>query len=167
MRSQPRKAAFVFVNQPKRLKTCSQSPVSHSELQIARTIAPRDVSNDLQYFFTSFLQMNILADNNLHVELDLQNMMHGSSALRDAIYAVSALHRNKQAQFLLPSSPDCSQGSYFALQSYSKSVQSVQSLIERNEFTRDPSTLWSTFLLGLFEVCSPPSICSCGSNGNS
>ena len=105
------------------------------------------------YFFVSFLPMNSLSSGTLLVQSELQTMMHSSAALRDALCAVAALHRHQRAQWTDSGAKDAG-GRRGAMQLYVESVRSVQARITHNKFADDPSTLWTTFLLGLFEVCT-------------
>jgi hypothetical protein len=85
------------------------------------------------------------------VEVELLAMMTTSEALRDAIHAVAILHRKQQYQ-LTTGSTKGSGETHQALQAYDRSVRYMQRCISSNTFLQDPSSLWTTFLLGLFEV---------------
>jgi hypothetical protein len=97
--------------------------------------------------------MNTLSGGNLLVQSELRSMMHSSAALRDALCAVAALHRYQRAQWTNLRAKD-PEGRRSAMQLYVGSVRYVQARITHNKFADDSSTLWTTFLLGLFEVCA-------------
>lgn len=102
------------------------------------------------YFFRSFLPMNVFISDQ-SVEVELLAMMTTSEALRDAIHAVAILHRKQQYQLTIGSTKGSSE-THQALQAYDRSVRYMQRCIASNAFLQDPSSLWTTFLLGLFEV---------------
>lgn len=114
-----------------------------------RSPAPTTHESSSQYFFMTFLTMNNLSNDRLPVVTDLLNLMADAPALRDAISAVAVYHRKQQSPEIV------STGDYQALQSYGRSVRHIKDLITSRTFSRDPSTLWTTFFLGLFEVCKP------------
>ena len=109
----------------------------------------------MAYFFSSFLPMNVLSSGGLLLQKELQSMVHSSVALRDALCAVAALHRCQRVQWEVLETKD-PEGRQGAMQLYVGSVRSVQARITHNKFADDPSTLWTTFLLGLFEVSANP-----------
>jgi len=106
----------------------------------------------LPYFFASFLPMNVLANDDC-VKSEIMTMANKSSALRDAVQAIGILHRDQQDQISLNSSIEA-HPRYKALQAYDRAVRAIQGLITSKTFLDDPSALWTTFLLGLFEVRS-------------
>ncbi|KAG9190592.1 hypothetical protein G6011_08680 [Alternaria panax] len=95
--------------------------------------------------------MNTLSRGNLLVQSELQSMMHSSAALRDALCAIAALHRFQRIQ-RSESGVDGLKERRSAMQLYAGSVRCVQAQIGQNKFVDDSSTLWTTFLLGLFEL---------------
>ncbi|KAJ4294333.1 hypothetical protein N0V90_008023 [Kalmusia sp. IMI 367209] len=119
-------------------------PLLHSPIQ---KICDRNVP----YFFTSFLAMNNLMNDRIPVASDLLGMMKDAPALRAAICAVAAHHRIQQNPTLV-SGEDEKDEMFYTLQSYGQSVRYIKDLISSNTFLEDPSALWTTFLLGLFEV---------------
>lgn len=98
----------------------------------------------IPYFFMSFLAMNSLSNDRLPVVDDLLGLMKDGPALRDAISAVALHHRKQQTPVLV--------GAGEALQPYNRSVCYIKKLIASNSFLQDPSALWTTFFLGLYEV---------------
>jgi hypothetical protein len=104
------------------------------------------------YFFQSFLPKNILASD-IPFEAELLEMAKKSGSLRDAVRAIGTLHRGQQDQLAIGAA-NRSHETYQALQAYDQSVRSVRNLIGSKSFLSDPSAFWTTFLLGLFEVCS-------------
>ncbi|KAF2446732.1 hypothetical protein P171DRAFT_238217 [Karstenula rhodostoma CBS 690.94] len=107
---------------------------------------PPAYENNLLYFFRSFLTMNNLSNDRLPVVADLINFMADAPALRDAIFAVAVHHRGQQSPKVISTSD------YQALQSYGRSVRHIKDLITTDTFSNDPSALWTTFFLGLFEL---------------
>jgi hypothetical protein len=134
-------SSFVFVNAG-----------AKQQLQLPLAVSPGRTEQNIAYFFHSFLPMNSLSSGSLPLQSELQNMMRSSAALRDALCAVAALHRHQRAQWTDLGGEDLG-GRCGAMQFYVGSVRSVQARITHNKFADDPSTLWTTFLLGLFEVC--------------
>jgi hypothetical protein len=102
------------------------------------------------YFFQSFLPKNILTSN-IPFDTELLSMAKRSKPLRDVVQAIGELHRGQQNQ-LSTGAFNKSRETYQALQAYDRSVRSVKDLIATKIFLSDPSALWTTFLLGLFEV---------------
>jgi hypothetical protein len=119
---------------------------------VPQSIALADKERTFPYFFTSFLSMNaIVRDKSINARI--LGMAKSSPALQDAIHAVAALHQKQQDQ-LTVSGVSGNTETYKALQAYNRSVCCMQSCIKTNTFLDDPSALWTTFLLGLFEVRS-------------
>jgi hypothetical protein len=128
-----------------------ESPHIRAAITLPQRIHPNRADHTIPYFFTSFLPMNILTSNKAPINNELLAMAKISPALEDAINAVAALHRKHQDQLRGETGGGNCETSE-ALQAYSRSVRSVQSKIASDAFLRDPSSLWTTFLLGLFEV---------------
>jgi hypothetical protein len=117
---------------------------------VPQSIAIADHERTFPYFFTSFLPMNaIVSDKSINARI--LAMAKSSPALQDAIHAVAALHQKQQDQ-LTVSGVSGNGENFKALQAYNRSVCCMQSCIKTNTFLDDPSALWTTFLLGLFEV---------------
>jgi hypothetical protein len=96
--------------------------------------------------------MNIFTSERTPMELDLIDLAKTSPALRGAIHAVAALHSNQHSR---PDMAKANRNSDLAegLEAYNSSVCCIRKRIDSNELLGDPSALWTTFLLGLFEVC--------------
>ncbi|EDU39451.1 Fungal-trans-2 domain containing protein [Pyrenophora tritici-repentis] len=110
---------------------------------------------DMTYFFACFLPMNTVHSGSYLFQGQLEDMMHVTPDLRDALCAVAALHRSRLAQSTTatgkhPEPPDV------ALQLYGRSVKSINRRIMCNTFAGDCSMLWTTFFLGLFELMCDP-----------
>lgn len=104
------------------------------------------------YFFVPFSRMNVLLGN-MSIEDDVLELSKTSPALRDAIEALATLHYKQQESFsIVLETGQCD--THRALQAYGRSVRCMQNHITSNTFLGDPSALWTTFLLGLFEVRS-------------
>ncbi|EFQ91153.1 hypothetical protein PTT_12083 [Pyrenophora teres f. teres 0-1] len=109
------------------------------------------VEYDMTYFFACFLPMNTVHGGGCLFQGQLEDMMHITPDLRDALCALAALHRSRLAQSTTVTGkrlepPDG------ALQLYGRSVKSVNRRIVCNTFAGDCSMLWTTFFLGLFEL---------------
>lgn len=115
-------------------------------------IVPAQISSTrddfyVTYFFTSFLCQNTFSGVTLQFETALSSLLHYSPELLNAIKAISALHITNRSQSI--SNQD---DKLAALQAYSHSVQYVQGRIVSESFIYEPSSLWTTLLLGVFEV---------------
>lgn len=99
------------------------------------------------YFFTSFLHQNAFNGITPQIGIALSSLLHHSPELHDAINAISALHITRHGH--LESRQD---DKLAALQAYSRSVQRIQGRIISETFICNPSSLWTTLLLGIFEV---------------
>jgi hypothetical protein len=145
----------VFVSEKSRTSPGSTGYISLREHQVVDALPqPMRLRGDdraLPYFFKSFLPMNILASDGT-IDTELLAAVKVSPALRDAVDAIAILQmkRHDHSTFGSPAT-DCQ--NYQALEAYDRSVCSMQSLITSETFLDDPSALWTTFLLGLFEVC--------------
>lgn len=104
----------------------------------------------LPYFFTQFLPSNQFTSEKFVINDDLLLMVQESAGLRDAIDAVAALHAKKRGY--LTCSEKVESVNAEALQAYMRSVNSVQEKISAGLFMQEKSALWTTFLLGLFEL---------------
>ena len=109
----------------------------------ARAPSIRDESY-VTYFFTSFLYQNVFTSE---FATALSPLLHYSPELRDAVSAIAALHMTQHGQ-----STSDHDDKLAALQAYSQSVRRIQERIASQSFIRDPSSLWTTLLLGVFEV---------------
>ena len=139
--TQPATSSFVFVN-----------PRTKPEMRLLSQVSFDKTEREVKYFFSSFLPMNTFSHGNLLVQRELQSIMHSSNALRDALCAIASLHRFQQIR-CSGSGVEDRNWHRSAMQLYVGSVRCVQAQITQNKFADDPSTLWTTFLLGLFEVC--------------
>jgi len=99
------------------------------------------------YFFTSFLHRNAFTGITSQFGIALSSLLHHSPELHDAVSAISALHITQHGQSTFNHDDKLA-----ALQAYSQSVQRVRGRIASQSFIRDPSSLWTTLLLGVFEV---------------
>ncbi|KAH4102509.1 hypothetical protein HBH70_215600 [Parastagonospora nodorum] len=144
----------VFVSEKSSSRAKAKEHGTPQEYQTVMRLPPsvglQEQDRAIPYFFVSFLPMNILANDD-SINSELQTMTKTSSALRDAIQAVGILHRDQQDQVSLNSSVEA-RPRYKALQAYDRAVRAIQGLITSNTFLDDPSALWTTFLLGLFEL---------------
>lgn len=100
------------------------------------------------YFFVTFLSTNNLPTSRFPMADDLLHLIQNAPALRNAISAVAVQHGIHRRPTLAATNK------HHALQSYSHSITHINALIASNTFAQDPSALWTTFILGLFEVRS-------------
>ncbi|KAL5376647.1 hypothetical protein DPSP01_010317 [Paraphaeosphaeria sporulosa] len=146
----PTTFAPVFVgenaNGNPRGKQIVHTATERTGFSFLRFTAPTMYDSSVPYFFMSFLAMNNLSNDRLPVVADLVNLMADAPALRDAISAVAVHHRKQQSPEAVPLD------GYQALQSYGRSIRHVKDLITSKTFLHDPSALWTTFFLGLFEL---------------
>ncbi|KAH8723463.1 hypothetical protein GQ44DRAFT_728739 [Phaeosphaeriaceae sp. PMI808] len=120
-------------------------------ITVPRSVGLNDIDLDVLYFFKSFLPMNVLMSDRVPVDLELLTMARTSSTLRDAMQAVAALHRKQQGHLIVAGTTRKCEN-YKALQAYDRSVRCMRDRIASNTFLADPSALWITFILGLFEL---------------
>jgi len=158
MKTKPTKSDVVFVS-PVHDKEI-RSPAALAQREMFAICQPRQMSGRridcyLPYFFTQFLPMNTFASEKFTIAEDLLTMVHSSAALRDAITAVAALHAKQQGPL-----DEVRIESTEALKAYMRSVSIVQNSIAAGSFMTDQSALWTTFLLGLFEVCMLETSCA-------
>lgn len=118
---------------------------------LQRSMFADQTSCYLHYFFTCFLPSNNIFGGAVLVIDDLVTMTKSSSALRDTIGAVAMLHAQRQDHLVLPEQWGGTHSNVF-LQYYARSVSSVQQEITSGLFVESRSALWTTFLLGIFEV---------------
>jgi hypothetical protein len=136
-------------NQPKAAKSTLESE-TNTVNRLPRSLLLVEDNRALPYFFLSFSRMNILLGNT-PIDGDVLDLAKTSPALRDAIEAVATLHHKQQESFsILLENGQCD--THRALQAYGRSVRCMQNHITSNTFLGDPSALWTTFLLGVFEV---------------
>lgn len=138
----------MFVSQERHVATRNKGPET-----LPIPILQCDFERDLNYFTACFLPMNLFSGQSLLAEKDLRAMIHASPASEHAIAALSSLHR-------CLTSPggrhdkSTRQDLHRSMESYSQSVKHVQHVISNQNVQPEPHMLWSTFLLGLFEVRS-------------
>jgi hypothetical protein len=144
----------VFVNEKGNAALESRGSKSAQERQtvicLPKSVGLQEHDCAFPYFFKAFLPMNVFA-NDESFDTELLFMARTSSTLRDAIQAVAVLHGNQQDQNSVVLFAQ-RRRKFEALQAYHRAVRAMQKLITSNTFLSDPSALWTTFLLGLFEV---------------
>lgn len=152
MKTKTRSSNVVFVSPTSsEVEIRSPVPLAQREIPICqlRQMSARQIDCYLPYFFTQFLPLNTFTSEKVAITDDLLAMTHTSAALRDAVTAVAALHVRQQGLLDVAGTE-----SVIALKAYMRSVSSVQNKITTGAFMKDQSALWTTFLLGLFEVCT-------------
>ncbi|KAH7085021.1 hypothetical protein BKA63DRAFT_8151 [Paraphoma chrysanthemicola] len=122
-----------------------------AEVSLPRPVSPKGLERYLPYFFASFLPMNIFTSDRVSMELDLIDLAKTSPALRGAMYAVTASHGEQTCSIDL-ANVDVQSSIAESLEAYNHSVCCIRKGIDANELLDDPSALWTTFLLGLFEL---------------
>ncbi|KAF2006442.1 hypothetical protein P154DRAFT_259094 [Amniculicola lignicola CBS 123094] len=138
-------SSLVFVGQTERFHTTA--PFAPNLLWSSKH------DRNLAFFFMSFLPINMLANGRLHVDTALQLLAKSSPALVDAIQALSILHRRQHDQLATSTTrANAICKTTEALEAYGRSVRSVQKQLASSQFQGDTATLWTTFLLGLFEL---------------
>lgn len=128
-----------------------QTPASYRTLQIQKS-PELEASSYYFYYFDVFLGRNRFTRHDFCK--DVRALACGGSYLMDAILALGAMETiKKQAS----DAPPRSQSRQFALKSYSNSVSGLRHAINDQSVTPSSrnTVLWTTLLLGLFEVRYP------------
>jgi hypothetical protein len=115
--------------------------------QIARPVISDLPSRYVAHLYSSSFCLNNFTGRPFDGFDDVCSLLDSSPSLYNAAIAVAAMDVRRQR---IPSlrSPEAS-----ALQHYRTAISSVQTeLVDRNVGAND-SILWSTFFLGVFEVC--------------
>ena len=140
----------VAVNQHK-VTAPGKRQESRQPMIITFSSIPKTVRADpevllTKHFYTSFLQMNnftgrpVLASNTIHPFLE------SSPALSNVAMAISSMiTQRKQSSDSLPRTQ--------SIKFYRQAVASLQKDLQDQHLNYNYSVLWSTFFLGLFEVC--------------
>lgn len=109
-------------------------------------IASDATSLYITHFHTSFVRCNGIAGSSIEQYQDVQPLLQEHPALKCAVIAVSALYIEKHHQ----SSANCAKS--LALHYYRAGISFVQADLTRPNLRTNPSILWSTFFLGMFEL---------------
>lgn len=123
----------------------------HDHLRVVPQIA-RPIISDLSSRYATHLYSSSFCLNNFTGRpfdgfQDVCSLLDSSPSLYNAAIAVAAMDVKRQ-RIPSPKYPEAS-----ALQYYRTAISSVQTeLVDRNVGAND-SILWSTFFLGIFEVC--------------
>ena len=112
---------------------------------VGRLILPDQNCSLLTHFYLSFLALNSFTGGTDDFR-KLHSLLQDSPTLFNAAIAVSALHVGGQ------DSAFCLRRTHVALQSYRTAVSCLRRDLDDRAQRLDDSTLWSTFLLGMFEV---------------
>jgi hypothetical protein len=147
---------FVSEKSANRPKVANSTPAAevNTITQLPRSLGLGEDNRALLYFFVPFSQMNVLLGDT-SINSDVLDLAKTSPALRDAIEAVATLHHKQQESFsIVLENGQCD--THQALQAYGRSVRSMQNHITSDTFLGNPSALWTTFLLGIFEVRNDP-----------
>ncbi|KAF2035386.1 hypothetical protein EK21DRAFT_96646 [Setomelanomma holmii] len=137
----------VFVGQ----NTQAVITSTKNDSKVPQCVSPKGLNRNLPYFFVSFLPMNIFTGEKVPMGLELLDLAKTSPALRDAIHAVAALHRRQHCQLTF-TKEDVYNDLAESLEAYDQAVRCILDRIDSNDLLEDPSALWTTFLLGLFEL---------------
>ena len=115
--------------------------------QIARPVISDLSSRYATHLYSSSFCLNNLTGRPFDGFDDVCSLLDSSPSLYNAAIAVAAMDVRHQ-RIPSPKSPEAS-----ALQCYRTAISSVRTeLVDRNVGAND-SILWSTFFLGIFEVC--------------
>ena len=101
--------------------------------------------------FSAFIRLNQFTKRFQSLDADLLPLIQKSTALHQAAVAIGALHASRHSSVRTlggQKSP-----SYVAIESYRSSILSLQTRLAEGDAARGEDVIWSTFLLGLFEVC--------------
>lgn len=119
----------------------------HVVPQIARPVPSNLPSRYITHLCSSSFCLNNFTGRPFDGFQDVFSLLDSSPALYNAVIAVAAMDVRCQ-RILSQKSPEAS-----ALQYYRTAISSVQTeLVDRDVGVND-SVLWSTFFLGIFEVC--------------
>ena len=147
-RTNQKTTAPIFVHTTQ--QTFTDTARSHQK-ETALSLSPQAPSTKsdtyLKYFFRYFLHENGFTGIAPLLQISLSSLVHYSPELYDAINAISALHLTQHSQVAFRKIDDLA-----ALQAYSRAVHRVQDKIATKSLLYDPSALWTTLLLGVFEV---------------
>lgn len=128
-----------------------QQKPRHDYLRVVPQIA-RPVVSDLPSRYVAHLCSSSFCLNNFTGRpfdgfQDVCSMLDSSPSLYNAAIAVAAMDVGRQT-ILSPKSPEAS-----ALKYYRTAISSVQTELVDRDVGANDSILWSTFFLGVFEVC--------------
>ncbi|KAJ4984284.1 hypothetical protein SVAN01_10253 [Stagonosporopsis vannaccii] len=150
--AKPESTAWVFVHATKTQDSDDKRARRKGDtVSLPRQIPALRNETHLTYFFTSFLSQNAFTSVSEQFRISLSSLIYGSVGLRDAINAISALHI-AQMRGATPTKGD----DPAALHAYARSVKCIQAKITSGSIVRDPSSLWTTLLLGVFELMRDP-----------
>lgn len=90
------------------------------------------------------------------VTTDLMPLVQTSPSLQDLARAIGALEASRRASVRSWCEQESPQIVAFRL--YGRSIRTLRRQLETTEAGKSQDILWSTFLLGLFEVCTSQSI---------
>lgn len=154
----------VFVGEAASTDTTQRSSKSLTGAKAVNSIRPslplKGSDHELSYFFTTFMPMNVFVGEHVPIAQEIMAVVTTSLTLRDAIQAIAILHRGQHYKQHTGSVRNPSNAyKEDALNHYGQSVRSMQQHIASMATLDHPSTLWVTFLLGMFEVCIAHSSC--------
>lgn len=147
----------VFVGQQSLIESEHSRDPALSLARMPKTVDLAWGHRAVPYFFMVFLPMNNFSTGQ-SVQEEVSVIVKTSRGLRDAIEAVATLHYNRYSRQTASAAEGRSHGKQ-ALQAYSRAVRHVQSRITSGAFLGAPCALWTTFVLGLFEVSEPTMRC--------
>ncbi|KAH7412319.1 hypothetical protein DE146DRAFT_642817 [Phaeosphaeria sp. MPI-PUGE-AT-0046c] len=140
----------VFVGQHSLTETEHKRNLTKSLVHLPQPVDLGWEHRAVPYFFKVFLPMNNFSGGQ-SVEEEISTIVKTSRGLRDAIGAVATLHYKQNSGLMAGAAGDrCDRNE--ALQAYGRSVRHVQSRITSEVFLGAPCALWTTFVLGLFEL---------------
>jgi hypothetical protein len=113
---------------------------------LSRSVTPDDLSLYITHFNESFICYNSFTGGSADQFGDVDLLLRDSSALQNAVVAVSALDVEKRGGRHQKSSESTS------LKYYRRGIASVQADLLKSDLRDNTSVLWSTIFLGLFEL---------------
>ncbi|KAH6676752.1 hypothetical protein B0J14DRAFT_586248 [Halenospora varia] len=144
---QSRDIVFVHLNKPSSNKISTRVRLS--------TAIPLDVPLDLdsklsKHFFSVFLLANdFTAIRHFDFRL-IRQLWQSNSGLKNAVTAIVTLDASRRSQQLAHGKKDAA--GVIALNAYRKALVSLQIDLEGQGILNSNACLWSTFLLGIFEL---------------
>ncbi|KAM5370890.1 hypothetical protein ACJZ2D_008323 [Fusarium nematophilum] len=144
-RPAPNDVKFVAVEQSQQFAQAAK---------LTRTVNRHE---DILYldYFALFLQSCELTREFGSITPDLLPLIHASLPLRAVTMAIGALEANRRG--CVSSDPERQSPQHVAFRSYGDSMRALQPLLQLADAFCREDVLWSTFLLGLFELLSETS----------
>ncbi|KAH8679029.1 hypothetical protein BGZ60DRAFT_402378 [Tricladium varicosporioides] len=148
-KTQPRSSDLVFVH-----VNNSSSNRSISRVSLSTSISPAvplDPDSKLsKHFFSAFLLANDFTTTNGFDCHSIARLSQSNSGLKNAVTAIVTLDASRRSQQLAPEKKHAARA--MALNAYRNSLASLRRDLEDQNILDNSAFLWSTFLLGIFEL---------------